>query len=137
MNNNLMDKSATKLSLSPLKDESKFILTLKHSESTVEDPNKKGAHGGVSTFLTGVTHTQPPSTKVGTITGKPLEELFPNADEITSSLTKLDTMIDVTPLIILNFLGHEQQDLWRDFELREGLLSCLQEQDARDHEGDA
>jgi hypothetical protein len=57
----------------------------------------------VQTFITGVDKQNAAgSPKLGAVTGKPLDTLFPNSDEICDTLGKLDKQIEVS----LDILTH-------------------------------
>lgn len=56
----------------------------------------------VSTFLTGV-QNPPQSRQLGQVTGKSLEEVFPNYEEITQTFDKLEDMIEVS-IFVNNWL---------------------------------
>lgn len=49
----------------------------------------------VQTFLTGV-EKQGPEAKLGAVTGKRLDSIFPNNDEIQETFGKIDSEIEVS-----------------------------------------
>jgi hypothetical protein len=86
----------------------------------------------VSTFLTGVSQAANGSQnrQIGQVTGKPIDEIFPNADEITQTFDRLEDMIDVRTFYLNDsFIENGKQDLRQDNQPRERLLPRFSKQD--------
>jgi hypothetical protein len=67
----------------------------------------------VQTFLTGV-EKQGPEAKVGAVTGKRLDSIFPNNDEIQETFGKIDSEIEASSTSDNLLIGDEQQDIRGD-----------------------